>query len=138
MAEQAAPRYISAIAAIAAPAQAPPRAMSSIGSPDPRLTRAGLEPLNGQVSLDELRSREQGAGAQAGLEQLQGTASASPYDARANTDLGEDVLNATAWDGVADGQRLLGGDSGFESRLGAMDLSTAADSAADAILAAIG
>jgi|SRR6185312_14436067 len=111
--------------------------MSSIGSPDPRLTRTGLESLNGQVALDELHRRDQGPAAQdAGLEQLHSTTPSSPHDA--STDIGENVLNASAWDGVADGQRMLGGDPGFESRLGAMELSTAADSAADAILAAIG
>lgn len=112
--------------------------MSSIGSPDPRLNRAGLESLNGQVSLDELRRRDQGPDTQAaGLEQLHG-ATPVPRDLHASTDIGEDVLNAAAWDGIADGQRMLAGDLGFESRLGAMDLSSAADSAADAILAAIG
>lgn len=111
--------------------------MSSIGSPDPRLNRAGLESLNGQVTLDELRRRDQGPDAQeAGLEQLRST-TPSPRDLHPSTDIGEDVLNATAWDGVAGGQRMLAGDLGFESRLGAMDLSSAADSAADAILAAI-
>jgi hypothetical protein len=35
------------------------------------------------------------------------------------------------------GLRMLAGDRGFEARLGAMELSRAADSAADASLAAI-
>ncbi len=111
--------------------------MSSIGSPDPRLNRAGLESLGGQVSLDELHRREQGPGAQ-GLEQLRDSGASSPAGAgRTAADLGEDVLNASAWDGVAQGQRMLAGDRGLESQLGAMSLSSAADSAADAILATI-
>jgi hypothetical protein len=113
--------------------------MSTIGSSDPRLTRTGLESLNGQLSLDELRGREQGPGApDAGVEQLRGTTPESPRDLQPTTDAGEDVLNAAAWEGVPDGQRLLAGDRGLESQLGAMDLSSAADSAADAILDAIG
>jgi hypothetical protein len=111
--------------------------MSTIGSSDPHLNRAGLGRLDGQVSLEELRGREQGTGAGqvAGLEQLRGTAP----DARApSTDAGEDVLNAAAWDGVPAGLRMLAGDHGFEAQLGAMELSSAADSAADAILSAIG
>ncbi|HVI59422.1 MAG TPA: hypothetical protein VM619_11225 [Luteimonas sp.] len=113
--------------------------MSSIGSSshDPRLNQAGLDRLGGQASLDELRHRDQGAGTQqAGLEQLRGTAPAA--DARSGTDAGEDVLNAAAWDGVPAGQRMLAGDLGFEGRLGSLDLSAAADGAADAILAAVG
>ncbi len=112
--------------------------MSSIGSShDPRLNQAGLDRLGGQVSLDELRHREQGTGAQqAGLEQLRGTAPAP--EARTSTDAGEDVLNAAAWTDVPAGQRLLAGDLGFEARLGGMDLSAAADDGADAILAAVG
>lgn len=111
--------------------------MSTIGSSNPHLNQAGLARLDGQVSLEELRGRDQGAGArEAGLEQLRDTAPAPT--AQPTTDAGEDVLNANAWDGVAAGQRLLAGDHGFEARLGAMDLSAAADSAADAILSAIG
>lgn len=111
--------------------------MSTIGSSDPHLTRAGLDRLDGQVSLDELRGREQGAGTGqlGGLEQLRGT---SPDVRAASADAGEDVLNAAAWDGVPAGLRMLEGDHGFEARLGAMELSSAADSAADAILSAIG
>ncbi|MFC3716093.1 hypothetical protein ACFONC_08010 [Luteimonas soli] len=112
--------------------------MSTIGSSDPHLNRAGLDRLDGQVSLEELRGRDQGTGAResTGLE-LRGTAPAS--EARANgTDSGEDVLNAAAWDGVPAGMRMLAGDHGFEAQLGAMELSGAADSAADAILSAIG
>jgi len=113
--------------------------MSSIGSSDPRLTRTGLESLNGQVSLDELQRRDQGPDARdGGLEQLRGTVPASPRDLLPATDAGEDVLNASAWEGIPAGDRMLAGDRDFESRLGAMDLSSAADSAADAILDAIG
>ncbi|GAB3311950.1 hypothetical protein [Luteimonas notoginsengisoli] len=137
MAEQALRRYLSAIAAQAAPRRLQHPSMSTIGSSDPHLTRAGLDRLDGRVSLDELRGRDQGTGAGqlGGLEQLRGTAP----DVRApSADAGEDVLNAAAWDGVPAGLRMLAGDHGFEARLGAMELSSAADSAADAILSAIG
>lgn len=111
--------------------------MSSIGSsPDPRLNRTGLDRLDGQASLDELRRRDQGPGAQPApaVEALRSEAPAAP---RPGADAGEGVLNAAAWDGVAGGQRMLPGDLGFEARLGAMELSGAADAAADAILAAL-
>lgn len=111
--------------------------MSSIGSPDPHLNRAGLESLSGQVSLDELRRRDQGPGAQ-GPEQLRGPEPSLPSRDATAADPGEAMLNAAAWDGVPQGQRLLAGDLGFESRLGAMELSSAADSAADAVLGALG
>lgn len=111
--------------------------MSTIGSSDPHLNRAGLDRLDGQVSLEELRGRDQGTGTResTGLE-LRGTAPAA--DVRPSADSGEDVLNAAAWEGVPAGMRMLAGDPGFEARLGAMELSGAADSAADAILSAIG
>jgi len=108
--------------------------MSTIGSSDPHLTRAGLARLDGQVSLDELHGRDQGQAA--GLEQLRDTGPAP--QARPATDAGEDVLNAAAWEGIPAGERLLAGDQDFEAQLGAMELSGAADSAADAILSAIG
>ncbi len=135
MAEQAPRRYLPAIAANAATTGFPSSPMSTIGSSDPHLNQAGLARLDGQVSLEELRGRDPGQAA--GLEQLHGTAPA-PEARGATTDAGEDVLNAPAWDGIPAGQRLLAGDQGFEARLGAMDLSGAADSAADAILSAIG
>src|SRR3546814_7890844 len=96
--------------------------MSTIGSSDPHLNRAGLDRLDGQVSLEELRGRDQGTGTResTGLE-LRGTAPAA--DARPSADSGEDVLNASAWDGVPAGMRMLAGDHGFEARLGAMELS---------------
>lgn len=143
MAEQASPRYIPAIAATWRPRRSfrnsheQSGTMSSIGSPDPNLNRAGLESLTGQVSLDELRRRDQGTGPR-GPEQLRGPEPSQPARDVPATDPGEAVLNAAAWDGVPEGQRRLAGDLGFESRLGAMDLSPAADSAADAILSAIG
>src|SRR3546814_8315574 len=63
--------------------------MSTIGSSDPHLNRAGLDRLDGQVSLEELRGRDQGTGAResTGLE-LRGTAPAA--DVRPSTDSGED------------------------------------------------
>jgi len=108
--------------------------MSTIGSSDPHLNRAGLARLDGQVSLDGLHGREQGQSP--GLEQLRDATPAT--EARPATDAGEDVLNAAAWEGIPAGQRMLAGDPGFEAQLGAMELSGAADSAADAILSAIG
>jgi len=108
--------------------------MSTIGSSDPHLNRAGLARLDGQVSLEGLHGRDQGQAA--GLEQLRDTAPAA--QALATTDAGEDVLNASAWEDVPAGQRMLAGDPGFEAELGAMELSGAADSAADAILSAVG
>lgn len=105
--------------------------MSSIG-PDNRLNVAGLDRLDRQVSLDDLR-RQPGTGTQ----EVSGTAAALPADAQAATvDAGEDVLNAAAWDDVAAGGRMLDGDPGFEGRLGALDLAQAADSAVDAVLGA--
>ncbi|MDN5781208.1 MAG: hypothetical protein L0H23_04145 [Luteimonas sp.] len=111
--------------------------MSTIGNSDPHLNRAGLSRLDGQVSLEELRGRDQGIDAResAGLEQLRGT---TPDAHAPSSDAGEDVLNAAAWEGVPDGLRMLAGDQSFEAQLGAMELSSAADSAADAILSAIG
>src|SRR3546814_2440921 len=87
--------------------------MSTIGSSDPHLNRAGLDRLDGQVSLEELRGRDQGTGTResTGLE-LRGTAPAA--DARPSADSDEDVLNASAWDGVPAGMRMLAGDHGFE------------------------
>src|SRR3546814_14694874 len=76
------------------------------GSSDPHLNRAGLDRLDGQVSLEERRGRDQGTGTResTGLE-LRGTAPAA--DARPSADSGEDVLNASAWDGVPAGMRML-------------------------------
>ena len=105
--------------------------MSSIG-PDNRLNVTGLDRLDRQVSLDDLR-RQPGAGAQ----EVSDVASALPADAQsAIADAGEDVLNAAAWDDIAAGGRMLDGDLGFEGRLGALDLAQAADSAVDAVLGA--
>lgn len=106
--------------------------MSTIG-PDASLTRAGLESLDGRVSLDGLRPRDHGVETQDVLD-LRGPV-AGPASQQAG-DLGEAVLNAGAWNDIPAGQRLLPGDVGFEGRLGGMELSLAADSAADAILAA--
>lgn len=107
--------------------------ISSSGLTDTTLARAGLEPLGGQGSVDSLRARDQGF---AGLEfdaSLDGdrTGGAQPL-----TDSGEDVLNASAWDDTS-GVRMLDGDTALESSLGAMPLSEAADSAADAVFSAL-
>lgn len=109
--------------------------MSTIG-PDASLNRAGLESLDGRASLDGLQPREQGLQTPESLDHRQApTAAPARQDA---VDAGEAMLNAVAWGDTPAGQRLLPGDAGFEGRLGAMDLSLAADSAADAVLAAIG
>ena len=47
------------------------------------------------------------------------------------------MLQADAWEGAADGSRMLPGDQAFENMLGAMELSSAADSAVDAIFAGL-
>lgn len=107
--------------------------MTTIG-PDASLPRAGLESLDGRVSLDSLQRRDQGQGAAEALDLRE------PQTAEAgrgqDADSGESVLNASAWDNTPSGQRLLPGDSGFEGQLAGMTLSLAADSAADAVLAA--
>jgi hypothetical protein len=108
--------------------------MSSI-TPDPSLNRAGLDSLGGQVSLEDLRHRQ-------GLDTPQAEAEVvdlgqSPTaDGAADTDAGEAVLNASAWDGVAEGARLLSGDMAFENGLGALDLGSAADQGVDAVITA--
>ena len=105
-------------------------------SPDPRLDRAG--PLASPSSLDQLdtlRRGEQGQGAPQ-LDVAEVTYASEALVAQDIVDSGEDVLNAGAWDDVADGERLLSGDTGLEAQLGRLDLSQAADQAADLILEA--
>lgn len=105
--------------------------MSSIG-PDTRLNLSGLDRIGGQP-LDDLR-RQQGADLEATAGAL-----ATADDARGSeTDAGEDILNAGAWDANGSGSRMLAGDLGFEAQLGAMDLAQAADHAADAVLDVLG
>lgn len=109
--------------------------MSSI-SPDPRLDRAGA--LASQVSLDQLsveslRRGEQGAPQ---LDVAEVTYASESLVAQEIVDSGEHVLNAGAWDGVAEGQRLLSGDTGVEAQLGTLELSQAADQATELILGA--
>lgn len=106
--------------------------MSSIN--DTRLDRANLDPLAAQARLDALQGREQELQAR----DLQGAERVAPAYAPPATDPGEDVLNASAWNGVPHGQRQLPGDLALERSLGAMDLSQAADRGADAVLDAIG
>src|SRR5688500_5252261 len=104
--------------------------MSSIG-PDNRLNVTGLDRLDRQVSLDDLRRQPGGA------QDVADVVSAPAADAQpASADAGEDVLNAAAWDDTAPGSRMLDGDSALEGRLGALDLAQAADSAVDAVLGA--
>jgi len=103
--------------------------MSSIG-PDPRLNATGLDRIGGQ-SLDDLR-RQQGP-AQDGARVDDVVVDFQDQPQGASADAGEDVLNASAWEGV-DGERLLSGDLALEGQLGAMELGEAADHAADAVL----
>ena len=103
--------------------------MSSIG-PDTRLNLSGLDRIGGQP-LDDLR-RQQDAGFEAavGIDTADGARGAQ-------TDSGEDILNASAWDATGPAERMLAGDLGFEAQLGSMDLAQAADHAADAVLDAL-
>lgn len=124
-------RYIPVIAASAAFAECPSSpAMSSIG-PDNRLNVTGLDRLDRQVSLDDLR--RQPGGAQDVADVVSTPAADTPA---ASTDAGEDVLNAAAWDDTTPGSRMLDGDPALEGRLSALDLAQAADSAVDAVLGA--
>lgn len=106
--------------------------MSSI-TPDP-LNRAGLDSLGGQVSLDDLR-RQQGLETPQGGTPTAEVAYAPLADSPSATDAGETVLNASAWEGVPEGERLLAGDMAFENGLGSLDLSEAADQGVDAVIA---
>lgn len=104
--------------------------MSGISS-NPGFNAASLDRLGSGLSLDELRGRGpdgQGAADEAGFD----TTARGPL-----ADPGEDVLNVAVWDGVPAGARQLAGDAGFQHRLATMDLSTAADQGADAILDAL-
>lgn len=104
--------------------------MSTIGS-NPHLNLTGLGGLGSQVGLDELQGRQQ-----PGLERVETPRDhASPA---ADVDAGELVLQAAAWEGVGDGDRMLPGDGLFEAGLGQQDLSSAADRGVDAIFAALG
>jgi hypothetical protein len=108
--------------------------MSSI-SPDPRVDRAS--PLASQTldphSLDGLRRGEQGQGA-AQLDVAEVSYASEALVAQDLVDSGEDVLNAGAWDDVPEGERHLSGDGSVQAQLGSLDLSQAADRAADLIL----
>lgn len=104
--------------------------MSTIGHDNRLNVSSGFDRLERQGALDDLH--RQPADGQAGLEGL-----APSFDesaAAAAGDVGEGVLNAAAWDGVAEGGRMLAGDYGFEAQLAAMDLGEAADHAADAVI----
>lgn len=108
--------------------------MSSI-TPDPTLNRAGLDSLTGQVSLDDLRRQQGLETPQAGAEVAEAAYAPLADSPAATTDAGEDVLNASAWDGVPEGSRLLSGDMSFENGLGELDLGDAADQGVDAVIA---
>lgn len=108
--------------------------MSTIGS-DPRLS--SLDPSLGRVSLDDLRQRPDLAQEQDGLAGLPADGTQAEFASLDTTDAGEAVLLADAWNGMSSGQRLLAGDYGFEHQLGALDLSAAADSGAEAVMAAL-
>lgn len=107
--------------------------MSSI-RPDANLASAGLDRLNGQVSLDDL-GRQQGAG------ELAADSGFGFGDAPlgTGTDPGEDTLNLSAWGDVPQGDRLLSGDFGYEQQLRGMDdLSMAADRGANEVFDLLG
>ncbi len=101
--------------------------MSTIHS-DARLDRASLTT---QVGLDDLRRGEQGLRTPEAQAPDHVPAASSP--AERTLDSGEAALNVDAWGDVPAGDRMLAGDQGFESQLGALDLSLAADLAADVI-----
>jgi len=105
--------------------------MSSISSDAGFNAATSLDRLGSQVALDDLR--RQGPDGQAPV----GDAVPDGAARGPQADPGEDVLCVAAWDGVPAGARQLGGDLGFESRLSALDLSTAADQGADAVLDAL-
>ncbi|MGO1002553.1 hypothetical protein [Lysobacter sp. CA196] len=102
--------------------------MSTIGN-DPRIDRSSLD---GQAALENLRGREPTPQEQ--IQHAPQVAETVPAYAPPAVDQGEDVLNADAWSEVPAGERLLAGDPGFEHQLGQMDLSSAADHGADAVL----
>ena|SRR5690554_5607038 len=107
--------------------------MSSIGS-DPHLNLTGLGGLGGPAALDDLQGRQQ-QGRPLEADALRDASLRGPPPAQ--VDAGELVLQADAWEGSADGTRLLPGDQPFENMLGALDLSAAADGAVDAIFAGL-
>lgn len=108
--------------------------MSSIGSDAP-LNLASLDRLGGQAALDQLQGRQQ-QGPQS-AEALREAPHAEAGAATVDVDAGERLLQADAWEGLPEGSRLLSGDPAFESALGALELSAAADQAVDAIFAGI-
>ena len=101
--------------------------MSTIHS-DVRHDRSSLTT---QVGLDDLRRGEQGLLTPETQALDHAPAVSSP--AEPAFDSGEVVLNADAWGDVPAGDRMLAGNRGFESQLGALDLSLAADLAADVV-----
>ncbi|HEY4531383.1 MAG TPA: hypothetical protein VIG97_13845 [Luteimonas sp.] len=105
--------------------------MSTIG-PDSHLSLAsGLHRIDGP--LDDLR-RQQGGDVQEVQDARRlAEAEAAPV---APADAGERVLAAPAWE--AAGLRMLAGDPGLETRLGALPLAQAAENAVDAVLDAFG
>lgn len=105
--------------------------MSSIG-PDSR----PIATLASQVGLDGLRRIEQpGHVAVADIPDVAHASDA--LVAQVQVDAGETVLNADAWQSHPAGERVFAGDPALRERLGALDLSQAADGAADAILDAL-
>lgn len=112
--------------------------MSTIGS-SPGFDRTSLPvSLDGRMGLDAVRPYDglhDGAQVEAEGALHLADAQASPVQL---ADAGEVVLNLPAWDGVDEGQRLLQGDAALGSELGQLDLASAADRAADAILFTLG
>ena len=108
--------------------------MSTIGS-SPGFDRTSLPvSLDGRMGLDAVGMHD-GAQVEAEGALHLADAQASPVQL---ADAGEVVLNLPAWDGVDEGQRLLQGDAALGSELGQLDLASAADRAADAILFTLG
>ena len=107
--------------------------MSTIG-PDSHLSLAsGLHRIDGQ--LDDLR-RQQGGDVQEVQDARRLAEAEAEAPQVAPADAGERVLAAPAWE--AAGLRMLAGDPGLETRLGALPLAQAAENAVDAVLDAFG
>lgn len=110
--------------------------INASSSTDLRIASSGLESLHSGGPIEQLR----GGDASPGVGDVRSDGLLDDAAARLrepSRDTGEDVLNASAWGDVAEGDRLLSGDAGFEGVLGGMELSQAADAAADAVLDAL-
>lgn len=109
--------------------------MSSIGS-NPHLNLGALGPIDGQRALDDLQARQQAPQSVEGLHGPERAGDAGAAGLAADLDAGERLLQADAWEGLPEGSRFLSGDADFESALGALELSAAADLAVDTVFGA--